>query len=186
MKSSSSSILLRAVVRHPLTDVTLFAGQTASGMVVAGICFGMVRALGRQHAQDSTIPELQEWTGFVKDFLSGGVRSLKELPLDFTGFTPFAKSVFAACRRIPYGATVSYSQLAAMAGHPDAVRATASVMRNNRFPLAVPCHRVIAKNGRPGGFMGARTGKPLALKAALLDMERKALGFRSLTKNLAP
>jgi len=186
MKSPCPSILLRTVIRHPLTDVTLFARQTESGPAVAGICFGLAKTLGRHRARNSDSPQLRAWARCVCGFLSGSVQTLKELPLDFTGCSPFSKSVLVACQQIPYGATVSYAQLAARAGHPRAVRAAASVMRKNRFPLAVPCHRVIAKNGQLGGFMGARTGKPLALKMALLEMERKAPGFRSPTKNVAP
>jgi O-6-methylguanine DNA methyltransferase len=180
MNLTCPSTLLRTVVRHPLTDVTLFARHAESGVAVAGIFFGSAGTLGREPAKDSNCTELRAWAQWVRGYLSGRVQSLKELPVDFAGCTPFAKSVLAACQRIPYGATVSYARLAAMAGRPGAARAAASVMRNNRFVLAVPCHRVIASDGGLGGFMGATNGEPLALKRALLEMERRALRFRSL------
>jgi methylated-DNA-[protein]-cysteine S-methyltransferase len=66
---------------------------------------------------------------------------------------------------------IIYGELAENAGYPKAIRAAASVMRNNRFPLVIPCHRVIGKGGRIGGFMGATTGSAVALKKKLLRRE---------------
>jgi O-6-methylguanine DNA methyltransferase len=171
--------LLRTTVRHAIANVTVFAKETPSGLVLAGISFGLKETLGGDRAAESANGDLIRWAGLVESFLSGTGQSLLSLPLDLRGCTPFTKAVLRACRTIPRGATVSYSRLAEMAGYPRAVRAAASVMRNNSFPLAVPCHRVIAKNGGLGGFMGALRGSPLALKQALLALER---GVRSRTK----
>ena len=52
--------------------------------------------------------------------------------------------IIAACRRIPYGRTASYAEVAAAAGYHGAARAVGNVMANNRAPLIVPCHRVLA------------------------------------------
>jgi methylated-DNA-[protein]-cysteine S-methyltransferase len=59
-----------------------------------------------------------------------------------------------------------------MSGFPRAVRAVASVMRNNRFPLAVPCHRVVKKNGAVGGFGGQIKGSKVNLKRRLIESEK--------------
>jgi O-6-methylguanine DNA methyltransferase len=177
-----SCVLLRTTVRHAVVNVTVFAKETPSGLVVAGISFGIKKTLGGDHASESANGDLIRWGWLVESFLSGTGQSLLPLPLDLHGCTPFTKAVLRACRTIPRGATVSYSRLAEMAGFPRAIRAAASVMRNNKFPLAVPCHRVIAKNGGLGGFMGAVRGSPLALKQALLASEQ---GGPSRTKGVA-
>ena len=65
--------------------------------------------------------------------------------------TPFEDDVLEAARRIPYGETVSYGELAALAGHPGAQRAVGSFCGRNPFGLVVPCHRVVAADG-PGSY----------------------------------
>jgi methylated-DNA-[protein]-cysteine S-methyltransferase len=52
-----------------------------------------------------------------------------------------------ALRRVPFGETVTYGELAALAGHPNAQRAAGTFCAGNRFPLFVPCHRVVAADG---------------------------------------
>ncbi len=172
MKTLLTIPLIRWTIRHPVSDVTLFARETPSrDLVVAGIVFGRKKTFGKVSAKKSSDPRLRLWAGIVKDYLSGGGSSLAVLPLDLSRCTPFARAVLLACRGIPAGETASYAQLAEMAGRPAAVRAAASVMRNNPFPLAVPCHRVIAKSGGLGGFMGKNEGRPLVLKRRLLQNE---------------
>ncbi|QUC12596.1 methylated-DNA--[protein]-cysteine S-methyltransferase [Arachnia propionica] len=71
-------------------------------------------------------------------------------------------------RRIPPGRTVSYSELAAMAGRPAAARAAAGACARNRVAVVVPCHRVIRGDGGLGGYAFG-----LEVKQALLDFERR-------------
>ncbi len=84
--------------------------------------------------------------------------------------SPFRRRVILHCRRIRYGQTLSYGQLAAQAGSPGAARAVGSCMAVNRIPLIVPCHRVLPANGHPGAFSapgGSRTKERLlAMEAA--------------------
>jgi methylated-DNA-[protein]-cysteine S-methyltransferase len=82
----------------------------------------------------------------------------------------FSGKVYRACREIPYGRTLSYSELAGRVGREDAARAVAAAMGRNSTPLIVPCHRVIYADGRAGGFSAAG-GE--ALKRRLLDLERR-------------
>ena len=95
-------------------------------------------------------------------------------PVDLSRFpvpappTRFARRVVAELRRVPRGETVSYQQLAARAGSVGAARAVGGVMRTNRVPLLVPCHRVVGAGGRLGGF-SAPTG--IDLKKRLLALE---------------
>lgn len=95
-----------------------------------------------------------------------------ELPLALDGLTPFSRNVLMALRdNAHFGTTLSYGQLAELAGRPGAARAVGGVMRNNRWPLVIPCHRVIGADGSLVGFMGRDREDGLALKAFLLQLE---------------
>jgi O-6-methylguanine DNA methyltransferase len=87
--------------------------------------------------------------------------------------SPFQGRVREALRATAPGATLSYGDLAARAGSPRAARAVGGAMARNRFPLLVPCHRVLSGGGALGGFTG---GEGLLTKRALLAHERKAWG----------
>lgn len=114
-------------------------------------------------AMNSLIKRLQAFAAGNRydDFL--------DVPLAVTDKTPFQQAVIERCRRIPLGETMSYGDLAAAVGHPRAARAVGSVMATNRFPLIVPCHRVVAAGGAIGGF-SAPDG--INLKRRLLAHER--------------
>ncbi len=105
----------------------------------------------------------------VRSFLAGKRTDL-DVPLDLRG-TPFQKKVWTALRRVPFGATISYADLARRAGHPGAARACGSANGSNPVPLFVPCHRTIAADGSLGGFGGG-----LPLKRRLLELESRAAG----------
>jgi methylated-DNA-[protein]-cysteine S-methyltransferase len=86
--------------------------------------------------------------------------------------TEFQRSVWAALRRIPYGSTRSYRELAEEAGRPGAARAVGQANANNPLPVVVPCHRVLAADGSIGGYMGDwGHGEGLAIKRWLLALE---------------
>lgn len=110
-------------------------------------------------------PELADRISAV---LAGEPDDLRDVEVDLEHLTPFARKVCAACRRIPWGQTRSYGQLAAVAGRPGAARAVGSVMAKNRVPLVVPCHRVIASGGHLGGYSAPQG---ISLKRRLLAME---------------
>jgi methylated-DNA-[protein]-cysteine S-methyltransferase len=92
--------------------------------------------------------------------------------LDLSGATDFQKAVWNATRFIPYGETRTYVWVAQQIGNPRASRAVGGALARNTFPIIVPCHRVIASNGNPGGFSGGLALKKrlLKLEAALLDV----------------
>jgi methylated-DNA-[protein]-cysteine S-methyltransferase len=100
-------------------------------------------------------------------------------PIDFSDveliypqpLTKFQSKVIAATRRIGFGDTQSYMQVAQVAGSPRAARAVGTCMKNNRFPIIVPCHRVVASSGL-GGFSAPRG---VSLKRQLLTMEAERL-----------
>lgn len=101
-------------------------------------------------------------------YAEGAALSFADIRLDLSWATPFQKRIIALTRAIPYGRTLSYGELAQRAGFPRAARAAGSVMAKNRFPLVVPCHRIIASGRRIGGFSSR---KGLSTKARLLAME---------------
>jgi methylated-DNA-[protein]-cysteine S-methyltransferase len=88
------------------------------------------------------------------------------VPLDWSGYTPFQRRVLAVVAAIPYGTVRSYKWVAEACGNFRAARAVGGVMRSNRTPLVIPCHRVIGRDGSLGGFSGG-----LAMKKYLLKLE---------------
>lgn len=103
-----------------------------------------------------------------KKFARGHVDTFADLKIDQSWMTPFQRKVVGHARRIPYGRTLSYGALACKSGSPGAARAVGSVMAKNRFPLVVPCHRVVASGCRLGGFSSVNG---LSTKRRLLGME---------------
>jgi AraC family transcriptional regulator of adaptative response/methylated-DNA-[protein]-cysteine methyltransferase len=101
----------------------------------------------------------------LQAYFAGDLRQFS-LPLVAPG-TPFQERVWAELQRIPYGATRSYEDLARAVGAPDAQRAVGHANGLNRLAILIPCHRVINKNGKLGGYGGA-----LWRKEALLHLER--------------
>ena len=94
-----------------------------------------------------------------------GVRREFDIPLLFAG-TGFQKKIWDKIQEIPYGGTVSYGELAMMAGMPSAVRATANAVGANAISVFVPCHRVIGGDGSLTGYAGG-----LAAKKMLIELE---------------
>ena len=104
--------------------------------------------------------------------LEGTVQDLSAIPLDFDGIPPFHQEVYRVALGIPAGEPMSYGQLAARAGSPQAARAVGQAMRRNPFPLIVPCHRVVAADGGLGGFSAAGG---VTTKRRLLSIEKRAV-----------
>ena len=86
-------------------------------------------------------------------------------------WTPFQRRVLDCCRRIPYGKTQSYAELAIAAGSPAAARAVGRTMATNPIPLVIPCHRVVGSGGDLCGFSAVGG---LDAKRRLLALEQGA------------
>ena len=104
----------------------------------------------------------------LQEYFAGRRRSF-DLPLEYPG-SPFQRRVWDALRRIPYGETRTYAELAREIGAPDAARAVGRANGANRLAIVIPCHRVIAADGGLGGYGGG-----LWRKLRLLETERAAL-----------
>ena len=99
-------------------------------------------------------------------YFSGTRDDFADVQLDLEWCTPFQRSVVDALRAVPRGDTVTYGELAALAGHPGAARAAGSFCATNRFGIVVPCHRVVGAGGLGGyGSLG------LSYKRRLLELE---------------
>ncbi len=104
------------------------------------------------------------------DYLDGRSHTL-EVPIDLTvsPLSDFQRHVLATLRHeVPWGETVTYGELAELAGRPGAARAVGTAMSRNPVPFVVPCHRVVAANGI-GGYGGGAAG--VDLKRVLLARE---------------
>ncbi len=86
--------------------------------------------------------------------------------------TAFQEAVVFAARAVGYGETVSYAELAELAGYPRAARAVGTVMSSNPLPILVPCHRVIGTGGKLGGYSAPQG---VNLKKDLLAMEAETV-----------
>ena len=116
---------------------------------------------------DDSVPEVM-WR--IRRYFAGEAVSFADIALDLEGTTPFQKAVAGALQAIGYGETVTYGELAALAGHPNAQRAAGTFCAHNRLPLILPCHRVVAAGGIGSyGSLGAQ------YKRRLLELERAVL-----------
>lgn len=95
-------------------------------------------------------PSFDEWMQQIVAFLDAPQRGLS-LPLDIQG-TAFQRRVWDALRTIPAGATLSYAEVAERIGEPAAVRAVAGACAANKLAVAIPCHRVVRKDGDLSGY----------------------------------
>ena len=84
--------------------------------------------------------------------------------------TPFQKKVWEELKKIPFGETRSYKEVAIAIGHPQSARAVANACAKNPFAPQVPCHRVIRSDGNLGGYSGEGGTKK---KAELLSIENE-------------
>lgn len=102
----------------------------------------------------------------IKSYLRGHITAFT-FPFSVIMADGFRKKALKILARIPYGKTISYKQLAAKAGSPQAHRAAGSACAHNPLPIVIPCHRVLKSDGALGGFGGG-----LLVKRRLLDIEK--------------
>lgn len=147
---------------------------------VAGLCFGhadpldaecrMSDEFGRDLEIDDWNPRLRER---LQAYAGGAGDDFQDVAVDLDGLTPFQLRVVRRLRRIGYGRTVSYGELAQQIGAPRSARAVGRVMATNRIPIILPCHRVLASGGALGGFSAPQG---TSMKLRLLQLEG-AFGF---------
>jgi methylated-DNA-[protein]-cysteine S-methyltransferase len=102
----------------------------------------------------------------LRRYFDGGRAALQDVPVDLEYETPFLSACATALRAVPPGEVVTYGELAALAGAPNAARAAGSFCARNRLGLFVPCHRVVGAGG-----LGSYGSFGLDYKRRLLALE---------------
>jgi len=109
-------------------------------------------------------PVLKQASAELKEYFQGERKEFS-LPLHFEG-TAFQQEVWRQISRIPFGKTITYSDLAGRVGAPKATRAAGTATGRNPLGIVIPCHRVVGKHGALGGYAGG-----LDKKKRLLEIE---------------
>jgi methylated-DNA-[protein]-cysteine S-methyltransferase len=149
-------------------------------LLLAATSTGLVRIAYVNEGRDQVLSQLSEHVGprvcyeparldnaaFEIDQYFAGRRRRFGLALDLRLVHGFRHAVLNCLVHIPYGATMSYAEVAVAAGSPKATRAVGSACATNPLPIVVPCHRVLRSDGTLGGYAAG-----LDVKRALLDLE---------------
>jgi methylated-DNA-[protein]-cysteine S-methyltransferase len=170
--------------RDGLLDVAYRTMDSPAGpLLLAATPAGLVRVAFELEGHDAVLEELSnaisprilrsprgvDDVARQLDEYFTGQRRVFEMPVDLQLAKGFRRAVLEHLRNIPFGATESYTMVAAAAGNPRAVRAAGSACATNPIPLVVPCHRVVRRDGTYGQYRGGP-----AVKHALLTMESAA------------
>jgi methylated-DNA-[protein]-cysteine S-methyltransferase len=102
----------------------------------------------------------------LRRYFAGEPVEFGDVEIDLDWCTPFQRSVADTLRGVCYGEIVTYGELAALAGHPNAQRAAGTFCAHNRLPLVIPCHRVVAAGG-----LGSYGSLGESYKRRLLELE---------------
>lgn len=142
-----------------------------------GLCkltFGELEMEGDSTACDKYAA--QALAAALEEYFAGGELDFPLAHFDWTGTPVFHRQVLERCARIPRGQVMTYGELAAAVGSPAASRAVGQAMARNRWPLIVPCHRVVGSTGKLTGYSGMGG---TVTKQWLLDMEGAVVPKRS-------
>jgi O-6-methylguanine DNA methyltransferase len=113
-------------------------------------------------------PQIANVIAKIRQHLQGKVQDFRDVAVALDGVASFARQVYEAAREIPPGQTRTYGEIAKAVGRPAAAQEVGQALSKNPVPIIVPCHRVSAAGGKPGGF-SAHGGR--ATKAKLLALE---------------
>lgn len=154
-----------------------YAGFIASDAGVRHSYLPMPTRAGVRDRIDTDAPDATEDKNLLPQLADDLVRFFAgeavafDSPLDTSDQPDFYQRTWRATRNIDFGETLTYQQLAALAGNPRAARAVGAAMANNPLPPMIPCHRVLRSDGKLGGFSGPGG---ISMKSDLLEMERAA------------
>jgi methylated-DNA-[protein]-cysteine S-methyltransferase len=135
------------------------------------------QSIRKASKRNGSVVEQSDWDPELRQmfeaYAEGEIIDFSRVKIVLPPLTDFRLKIVMATRRIGYGQTVTYGDLARRAGHPGAARAVGTVMSTNRFPILIPCHRVLASGGKIGGYT-APAG--IGLKQRMLQMEARQTG----------
>lgn len=132
----------------PLGAITLFF--TSRGL--AALDFAGETSAKETPPPAALVPLITAAKGELARYFAGTPTDFSSLILDLGQGTPFQLRVWQELRKIPWGATISYKELATRVGNPKGFRAVGQANARNPLPLIIPCHRVIAADGSLGGY----------------------------------
>jgi methylated-DNA-[protein]-cysteine S-methyltransferase len=129
-----------------------------------------VRITQRYGAIDEVPPPQPVQTAIagIVELMDGKPIDLSGIELDFTDVPEFNRNVYAIARQIPAGSTLTYGDIAKKLGGVELSRNVGTAMGQNPCPVIVPCHRVLAAGGKPGGF-SANGGVETKLKMLAIE-----------------
>lgn len=113
----------------------------------------------------------------ISRYLKGEKVDFLKYEPDLSDLTEFEQDVLNETRKIPYGTTITYSELADRIGSSGGARAVGQALSKNPYPIVIPCHRVVARSGI-GGYSGG-----VELKKRLLNLEAKGITVHSPAVN---
>lgn len=158
-----------AYVDSPLGELGLAAGEhgliaVSLGKSLNGILPGLLggrhdRGRGKNHPWEV----VEQSCGQIVEYLLSA-REKFDVPLDLSIGTEFQRAVWRRLRRVKYGQTTTYADLADAAGKPSATRAVGNAVGANPLPIIIPCHRVLAAGNKLGGFSGGLSRKRKLLR----------------------
>jgi O-6-methylguanine DNA methyltransferase len=128
-------------------------------------------------SREPSVPpqEIAEIIDRIRRHLQGEVQDFQDVTVELDGITPFARQVYEAAREIPPGQTRTYGEVAKVVGQPTAAQEVGQALSKNPVPIIIPCHRVAAAGGKPGGFSAhggrATKSKLLALEGAPVNLQ---------------
>jgi len=155
----------------PLGELGLAAGEHGLICVSLGESLEhcLPRLLGGRHdrgkGRHKPAELLEQACSEIVEYLLSA-REKFETPLDLSSGTEFQRVVWRRLGKVKFGETTTYGELAAAVGRPGAMRAVGNAVGANPLPIIIPCHRVLARGNRLGGFSGG-----LARKRQLLKIE---------------
>ena len=127
-----------------------------------------MRGAGLSHGAEKPSPKVARAITKVRRHLDGTRVDLADITLDLSDSIAFHRKVYEVLRGIGWGETVSYDTLAGLAGALGAARAVGTALKRSPVSIIIPCHRVVAAGGKPGGYT-AHGG--LVTKRRLLEIE---------------
>jgi len=149
--------MAKALIDSPIGVVTVIANDVG----VCRVWFGDLD--DDEQATDSANEIVTLAVSQLGEYFDG-TRTVFAVPLDRSARMGFRGEVLTALEHVPYGATVTYGQLAARAGRPKAARAVGTAMSTNPIGIIVPCHRVLPSGGGIGQFGGGVPAKEWLLR----------------------
>jgi methylated-DNA-[protein]-cysteine S-methyltransferase len=97
-------------------------------------------------------PWVVELIASIKAYAAGEDVDFSDVPVDLDGIDDFRLAIYDAARKLAFGETTTYGELAKTAGHAGLARETGAALGANPVPLVIPCHRILAAGGKIGGF----------------------------------